>query len=272
LAELPRFADGIVPQRLYALLARSFPDAELVDCTSLLDSARYVKSAEEIAFVKRGVALAEDAIRALYATARPGVAECAVYAKMIEAMVAQGGELPAMIMWTAGAPGPSLGAAPPTLRPLASGDMIRVEVEGRWAGYCGQVTQMASLGAPPAAFRDVAHLLHNALRICLEKMKPGVSLGELADATEAGARGSGYEIKFLMHGRGLGDDAPIYVFNASDAVRAQVIEENTAFVVKPVVKPANAWHPLVCWGDSVVVTERGAQRLGSLPLGIETIG
>lgn len=88
---------------------RALPNAEFVDCTALLDAARYIKSAEEIAFLERGVALAEHAIRALYAAARPGVAECAAYAKMIKAMVAQGGELPAMIMWTAGAPGWSPG-------------------------------------------------------------------------------------------------------------------------------------------------------------------
>lgn len=75
-----------------------------------------------------------------------------------------------------------------------------------------------------------------------------------------------------MHGRGLGDDAPIYVFNASETVRRQVIEANSVFVVKPVVKAVNAFHPLVCWGDSVVVKESGAERLGTQPLGIEIIG
>jgi hypothetical protein len=144
--------------------------------------------------------------------------------------------------------------------------------QGRWAGYCGQVTQMAFLGAPPAVFHELGTILSDALHGCLAKMRPGITLGELADTTEAIARGSAYQISFLMHSRGLGDGAPIYVFNAADAVRAQIIVANTVFVVKPVVKPSKGWHPLVCWGDSVVVTESGARRLGSLPLGIEVIG
>lgn len=82
---------------------------------------------------------------------------------MMESTVAAGGDIPAMIMWTAGPPGPALGAAPPSLRSFEAGDMIRVEVEGRWAGYCGQVTQMASLGEPGVVFRDLAAIENDPL-------------------------------------------------------------------------------------------------------------
>ena len=260
---VPRFEDGLVAQPFHAKLTAVFAGADLVDATRLLDHARYIKSDEEIEFLRRSTALAEAAIAAMHRVARPGIAECAVYAAMLAAMVERGGEVPAMIMWTAGAGDSLVSAGPPLLRPLAKGDLLRVEVEGRYAGYCGQVTQMAMLGRLPEAYRDLWRLQQDALQACNEAMRPGISLGELARRTEAVATGTPCRIKFLMHGRGLGDDAPIYVFNAPPDIQRWTIEENASFIAKPVV--SRDGHPDIMWGDSIVVTADGPRRLGTMP-------
>ena len=65
-----------------------------------------------------------------------------------------------------------------------------------------------------------------------------------------------------MHGRGLGDDAPIYVFNAPDDIQQWRVEENASFIAKPVV--SRDGYPDVMWGDSIVVTPRGPERLGTM--------
>jgi Xaa-Pro dipeptidase len=263
LTEVPRFADGIVTHRFHANLAAAFPDAEIVDCTDLLDRARYVKSDEEIAFLRGSVSLAEAAIAAMRDTARPGVPEAQVYAAMIAAMIERGGEIPAMIMWSAGPADQLVSAGPPTLRRFEPGDLLRVEVEGRWAGYCGQVTTMAVLGRVPAALHGMWELQQAAVEACNESCRPGITLGELAERTVGLAKGTPYRIKFLMHGRGLGDDRPAYVFSVSpEEARRWVIEENASFITKPVVTRDGS--PDVVWGDSIVVTPGGAKRLGTI--------
>jgi hypothetical protein len=65
-----------------------------------------------------------------------------------------------------------------------------------------------------------------------------------------------------MHGRGLGDDAPIYVFNAPDDIQQWPIEENASFIAKPVV--TRDGFPDIMWGDSIVVTPSGPVRLGTM--------
>jgi Xaa-Pro aminopeptidase len=259
---VPRFEDGLLPQPLHAKLVAEFSGATLVDATRLLDRARYAKSDEEIEFLRRSTALAEAAIKAMHSVARPGVTEAAVYAAMLAAMVERGGEVPAMIMWSAGTGEALASAGPPLLRPLAAGDILRVEVEGRYAGYCGQVTQMAMLGALPAAYRELWRLQQEALQACNEAMRPGITLGALAARTMAVAKDTPCKIKFLMHGRGLGDDAPIYVFNAPDDIQQWPIEENASFIAKPVV--TRDGYPDIMWGDSIVVTARGPERLGTM--------
>jgi hypothetical protein len=73
-----------------------------------------------------------------------------------------------------------------------------------------------------------------------------------------------------MHGRGLGDDAPMYVFSAPDEVKRWPIEANASFIAKPVVSRDGAAD--VVWGDSVVVRAQGPERLGTLAPEFMTLG
>lgn len=262
LTGVPRFADGIVAHGFYQKLSAAFPAASLVDCTHLLDVARYTKGPEEIEALRASVAYAEAAIAAMREVARPGVTENAVYAAMLGAMIERGSEIPAMIMWSAGAPDALVSAGPPTSRRFAAGDFIRIEVEGRCAGYCGQVTQQAVLGKLPPAYRDMWRVQQEAVAVCSGLARPGITLGDLATRTEAVAANTPYAIRFLMHGRGVGDDAPMYVFSADEQTKRWPLEENASFIIKPVV--TRDGHAPVVWGDSVIVTASGARRLGTI--------
>jgi Xaa-Pro dipeptidase len=181
---------------------------------------------------------------------------------MLAAMVARGSEVPAMIMWAAGRSETLVSAGPPTARRFEAGDILRVEVEGRYAGYCGQVTQMAVLGQVSQGYRDMWTIQQDAVALCSDLSQPGITLGELATRTEAIAKGTPCRIRFLMHGRGLGDDAPIYVFSADEETKRWPLEESASFIIKPMV--LRDGYADVVWGDSVVVTPTGAQRLGKI--------
>jgi Xaa-Pro aminopeptidase len=104
----------------------------------------------------------------------------------------------------------------------------------------------------------------------VENLKPGVTVGELAELTKltaqsaapksgpaAGARG-----ELNMHGRGQGDDGPIITPHAkSPRQLAVAMRENMVFICKPSAISANGEY--ICqWGDTVVVTKNGGRRLG----------
>jgi Xaa-Pro aminopeptidase len=270
MANIARFPDGLISHTLYQKIAAACPEAEIVDATLLLEEARHVKSQEEIAFLQRAVQLAEQAIEVMAAEARPGVPQGAVYGRMIGRMAELGGELPTMIMWNAGPPGWPQTGPMPTQRKLAAGDVINAEVEGRWAGYVGQVTQMGHLGPVPDQYREMEAIQLRALKACWERLKPGVKVGELAALCEEHGAGTPYQCRLLMHGRGLGDDAPIFTPSSRHDVD-WVLEENAVFIVKPMVLTEGRARQ-VCLGDSVVCTPNGARRLGSRPVGILELG
>ncbi|HEX6510832.1 MAG TPA: M24 family metallopeptidase [Chloroflexota bacterium] len=264
MAHIARFPDGLISHTMYEKIAAACPGSEIVDATLLLERVRSVKSEEEVGFLRQGVALAEAAIEVMAREARPGVPQCVVYGRMVGAMLERGGEIPTMIMWNVGPPGWAAMGPLPTRRELSAGDVLSAEVEGRWAGYVGQVTTMAHLGKLPAQYREMEDIALQALARCWDALKPGATLGDLARLTEQAAKDTAYNGRLIMHGRGLGDDAPLFTPSSGDDT-GWVFEENQVFMVKPQIS-TDGRRLSVTLGDSVVCTLSGARRLGSRPV------
>jgi Xaa-Pro aminopeptidase len=259
-----RFPEGVTSHGIVEGLRAMLPDVELVNANPLMEEARFVKSAEELEFLRAGVVLAERAVDVIVAEARPGVPENVIYAHMISSIIEGGGELPSMILWSAGWPQPPSNSYLPTRRPIRQGDVILTELEARWGGYVAQATQSLWIGRAPAEYHEMFALQQEALGVCYEMLRPGETLGAITERVNA-LTDHRYDCRILMHGRGLGDDSPLAVYGVRDETMANwVMEENSAFVIKPVVW--NKDHSLkVYWGDVVVCTADGAQRLGKRP-------
>jgi Xaa-Pro aminopeptidase len=267
-----RFLEGNVAHGLVVALHQALPRAEIKNATPLMDEARFVKSDEEIACLERATLLAEGALDVLQREAAPGVPERRVYARMLEYLVEQGGDLPTMILWSAGWPQPSSNHYQPTGRPLQRGDVIHTELEARWAGYVGQRTQVAFIGPAPEEYRTMFRIQQEALARCYDLLRPGATVGDLVKASAAVAQATPYTCRILMHGRGLGDDSPIAIYGARDERMSNwVIQANSTFMIKPMVVYGQR-ERYVYWGDTVVATESGARRLGRQPPRIMELG
>ena len=81
-------------------------------------------------------------------TARPGVKECEVYAAMMQAMLANGGEEPTLFLWAADRYPYPHPFRVPTMRPLEKGDMIICEMHPKFGGYFTHVERTFCLGEP----------------------------------------------------------------------------------------------------------------------------
>ena len=267
LAGNTRFPEGTASYGVVQHLREALPDVDLVNATLLMEQARFIKSEEEIAFLRTGVELAERAIAILAEEAQPGARENVAYARMTASMIEAGGELPTLILLSAGNPQPPSNAYLPTARHFEKGDVILTETEGRWGGYCGQVTQVLSVGEPDAELKAMFARQQDAIGLCYDMMRPGVTVGEIAEAVNAMTT-EAFECLILMHARGLGDDAPLAIYRPrNDIMGRWVLEENSTFIVKPMVRKRGTTKRLY-WGDTVVCTERGAARLGSRPASI----
>ena len=124
---------------------------------------------------------------------------------MLASIVEGGGELPTMILWSAGWPQPPSNHYMPSRRPIQLGDMICTEAEARWGGYNAQNTQPLFVGKAPQEYRTMFALQQEAVAACYAKLRPGNTMGDLLETVNAVSRDD-YHCRLIMHARGLGED------------------------------------------------------------------
>ena len=137
-------------------------------------------------------------------TARPGVKECEVYARMMEAMMANGGEEPTLFLWAADKHPYPHPFRVPTTRRLEKGDMIICEMHPKFGGYFTHVERTFCLGKPEPRYLDIYDACLAAYRRGLDLFRPGRKISEAMDAVRDTIEGSGFGIcEAGIHGHGL---------------------------------------------------------------------
>ncbi len=269
LSGLFRAPEGIIPYTTVTKLQEHFPRAKIVNATEMMQEVRAVKSAEEIALLERSAALIERMIATMRENARPGITDRDLYAAMTQTMLSGGGELPTLFFIGSG-PEIAQSSFVPTSRVLQKGDRIVNEIEAKIAGYAAQAVAPLALGEPGAEYRRMVELSTECFHAILAAMRPGATFGALFDIyTDTIERASAGKYSWshpMMHARGLGDDGPA-LLGDRDLERFRKIELRTGmvFILKPQVRAIEG-KGRASIGDSVVVTERGARRLGKRAL------
>lgn len=267
-----RTPEGTIFYGTWKQIRNAFPNAELVDATAILDDVRYVKSEEEIGALAKSAEINEMAIQAEIESAGVGVKDWEVWAAMHYAMMRNGSELPVHCFWVSGK-NPKRTLTRPSMRFLERGDMIINEIEASWIGYRAQAVQPVFVETISPVQSELIQVQRELFNRVMENLKPGVTVGELLELSRrtaesaapkngpaAGARGD-----LTMHGRGAGDDGPIITPHARNPKQLGIaMRENMVFICKPSAISADGEYTCQ-WGDTVVVTKNGGQRLGKRP-------
>jgi Xaa-Pro dipeptidase len=264
-----RTPEGTIFYGTWKQMRDAFPHAELVDATAILDEVRYVKSAEEIDVLSKSMEIIELAIEAEVEAAKAGVKDWEVWAAAHYAMTRAGSELPVHCFWVSGK-NPKRTLTRPSMRILERGDLIINELEASWIGYRAQGVQPVFVEAINPIHAELIKVQREVFDQLLEKLRPGVTVGELAELTRQAAQraapksgpAAGAIGDLTLHGRGAGDDGPIITPHAKSPKQLAVtMRENMVFVCKPAAISAHGEYSCQ-WGDTVVVTKNGGKRLG----------
>lgn len=263
LSGLFRAPDGIIPYSTVTRLQEGFPQAKIVNATEMMQEIRAVKSAEEISFLERSAAVIEKMISTMSETARPGITEKELYAAMTQTMLAAAGELPTLFFLGSG-PDVTQSSFVPTNRALQKGDRVVNEIEAKIGGYAAQAVSPLTLGKPGTDYQRLVELSAECFEAVLNGMRPGATFGALFDIYTQKIQQSGagkYAWSHpMMHARGLGDDGPALLGDRDlERFRRIELKAGMVFILKPQVRAGKARASI---GDTVVVTESGARRLG----------
>ena len=254
----------------YRMVARELEGfCELVDASSLVRGLRLVKSAAEIEHTRRAGELADDAVEAIFRTARPGVLDSSLAAVGLAAVLEGGGDpAPADPLVNSG-PKAVYGRSVTGPRPLEERDQLLVELAGTYRRYNCCIERTIVLGAPSAAQRDMYSVVRDTIEAVLEAFRPGDPLGRVDEVHRSRLDAAGYaEERYAACGYSLGAtyrpswmDVPPMIYTGNS------LEMRPGMIFFPHVMLGDKRRGLaVGLGHTVVVTETGAESLSRLPL------
>ena len=255
--------DGVVNHTALAYVMSKLPNATFGDATDIVGFVRYVKSEEEIAFVRRSAEVAAAALDELVKLARPGVDAGVLYADVIARLLELRSEYYplALSIDSIGTLKPKRYVNPPIGKRLEKNTLITNEVNAILGAQLTQVCQPILLGEIPSEWKPVVQLQGEVYEAGLELIKPGATLGALKDFVNGYGAKRKMKTSIQMHGCGYGDDGPLFTPKSpGDHLRDLRIEKGNAFVWKPIAMSADE-RVQYTWGGPVIVTEKGGEAL-----------
>lgn len=193
------YLPGADLQRLQAMM----PSARLVACDDVFARLRQIKTADEIALLRRLSRIADQAITDAIAAVKPGDTEMDIAAHMTRNIYELGAQQFKLMIVATGERSqlPNVG---PTSRRLARGDVCRVEIFSMIDGYHAGVCRTAVVQEAPPHAEEIWQLLTDCKHTILKQIKPGASCRAIYDAFIAKLEARRLPpISFVGHGIGL---------------------------------------------------------------------
>jgi Xaa-Pro dipeptidase len=255
--------DGVVNHTALAQVMRRLPEAAFEDATDVVGFVRYIKSDEEIAFVRRSTAVAAAGVEELIKLARPGVDAAVLYADVTARLSELRSEYYPLAItadpidtWR-----PKRYTRPPLGKRLADDTLITSEVNAILGAQLTQICQPILLRAIPSEWKPVIELQKEVYKAGLALMRPGTTIGAIQDLANGFDAKHALKIIVQMHGCGYGDDGPLLTAKpAATHVRDLPLAKGNAFVWKPLVMTADE-RIQFAWGGPLLVTDDGAEAL-----------
>lgn len=161
-----------MPAGRFATIRAALPDARWIDFSGVTQRLRLIKSAEEVAVLRRAAAIADQAMLDAIAALRPGGADRDASAAAAASFVRQGAENHRVGRISAGS-GWGFLHADLADRPLKVGDIVHLELCPRVHGYTARVMRPAVIGEAGADQQRVARVLIDAQDAQIAAMRPG---------------------------------------------------------------------------------------------------
>lgn len=257
------FGSYCMPVARFQRLCTALPEAQLVDIGNVVWELRLTKSPAEIALLRRSAGVADKAmVRAAAACVRGGSQRDA--AKAAAAAYIELGADPSHV-------GPiSAGRGWDFLHGhlgdgvLNDGDTVHIELTPRIAGYSARLMRCAVVGTPTQQLVDAAGRLRQLQDKQIAAIKPGAIAHDVDAILRDGVIESGLRTSFdNISGYTLGLYAQAGP-RTSDFTR--IFHPGATWKIEPhMVFHMYASAQGASFSETVLVTERGSERLTSLP-------
>jgi Xaa-Pro aminopeptidase len=248
-----------LPAGDYEQIGALLPDARFEPADALFDRMRQIKTADEIALLRRLSRISDTAIAESFRAVTAGKTEMDMAGALTRSVYAQGAEQFKLMIVATGERSrlPNVG---PSERILQPGDVCRVEIFSIIGGYHAGVCRTAAVTrVRPEAARIWANLVE-CKYLVLDMIRPGASARAIYEAFLGKFGELGLPpISFVGHGIGLHLHEEPYLGKYRD----YEIEAGMVLGIEPLVYRTGMGFGLQL-KDMVAVTETGAELLSDV--------
>src|SRR5215831_7024081 len=236
---------------------------KLQDASDLVSHLRVVKSAAEIAYVRKAAELADLALDEAHRLAGPGAFEGDIIAAMQSAVFRGGGDDPANEYIIGSGTDALLCRYFTGRRKLDARDQLTLEFAGAYRHYHACLMRTIPIGEPLSSQREMHKVSVDALEACRAALRPGRPIGEVFDAYARVCDAAGHRAHRLnATGYSLGTtfapnwmDWPMYYHGNPEAAAPGMV-----FFIHIIIFDADRGVAMTN-GHTVLVTKRGCEAL-----------
>jgi Xaa-Pro aminopeptidase len=188
---------------------------EIGDAQEVLEHARAIKSAEEIACMRQSVAVAEVGLTKIRSALSAGITENELWSILHQVNIAMGGEWIETRLLSSG-PRTNPWFQECGGRMIRPGDLVALDTDMVGPmGYCADISRTfhCGPGKPTAAQRELYKLAYEEVHHNLDLIRPGVSFRELSESSWRHPEdfvANRYAV--LAHGIGMCDEYPAIAY------------------------------------------------------------
>jgi len=239
----------------------------------VVERARLIKDASEIATLRDGAARLDGVMPAVLASVRAGATERFIAGVIEGAMREAGYERMAFDTIVASGPHSAMPHYRAGTRALAAGDLLVLDFGGVLDGYCCDLTRTVSIGRPSPEARRVYDAVRAAHAAAVAAVRPGVEASAIDTAARDVLRARGLGEAFghgTGHGLGLDVHEEPRIGKPRTDMPSVALEPGMVFTIEP-----GAYLPGlggVRIEDDVLVTDEGCELLTHVPRELVVLG
>jgi Xaa-Pro dipeptidase len=243
---------------------------ELHDGQEVLEQARVIKSADEIACMNVAITACETGMARMHEALAPGMTENELWAILHETNIAMGGEwIETRLLASGGRTNPWFHECSDKV--IRAGELVAFDSDliGPF-GYCADIsrTYFCGPGRPSDEQRRLYTIAHEQIETGIARLKPGLTFREYSEAASRQSNefvAQRYSV--ALHGVGMCDEWPAVVYVQDwdgKAAYDGVFEAGMTLCVESYIGVEGGLEG-VKLEEQVLITDDGIQRLSTFP-------
>ena len=263
------FESAFLPFSAHQFLReRLFHETKFIPLEDEIKNIRTLKDTQELALLRTAIEIASNAFLNILELLKEGVPEREVALEMEFFMKRNGADAIGFDIIIASGKRSALPHGKASGKQIEKGDFILIDFGSGFQGYHSDQTRTLVCGNPSLEQQKIYRIVKEAHDRAIEKIRPGIPIGEVDTAAREYIRNQGYG-EYFGHGTGHGIGLAVHEDPLVNSENKGLLQEGMVFTIEPGIYIPN-------WGgvrieDMVLVTPHGAEVLTYLPRELKVI-